>query len=480
MFDITPYFIDKRNFICCFEYYETMNKLKVFKGKKFHFIGIGGVSMSALAQLLKRDGCFVQGSDEVISDELKRLVRKQIRVFIGHSKDNVLGADVVVYSSAIHENNPELEYARRKGLIVLKRAELLGMIAENYKNVIAIAGSHGKTTTTAMLGEIFINAGLKPTLHIGGRLKSIKSNYQIGNKKYFITENCEYKDNFLFVKPDISLILNIDSDHLDYFKDLEGVKKSFYRYAVGTKQGGINIVFDGDKNSQMIKTLDNVVTFGFYKSSDMYAVNIKEYKKGYYSFDVIFQEYNLGEIKLNILGRHNIINALACVLISFICGIEFDVIKKSIESFSGVERRSDKLGLVNEAEVYHDYAHHPAQIKKMIEGSRELLEEGGRLITIFEPHTFSRTKYLLEDFARSFDGADEVILAPVYSARELECEGLTSLDLLAEIKKHNTNVIYFKSYLEIINHVKNYVKKGDFVLVLGAGNIEKLARRLVE
>lgn len=456
-----------------------MNKLKVFKGKKFHFIGIGGVSMSALAQLLKRDGFFVQGSDEVISDELKKLAKKKIRVFVGHSKDNVLGVDVVVYSSAIHEDNPELEFARKNNLIILKRAELLGLISGGYKNVIAIAGSHGKTTTTAMISETFINADLKPTIHIGGKLKSIKSNYKIGNKKYFITENCEYKDNFLFVKPDISLILNIDSDHLDYFNDLEGVKKSFYHYAMGTKHGGINIVFDGDKNSNMIRALNNVVTFGFSKSSDMYASNIREYKKGYYSFDVIFQGCKFGKIKLNIFGKHNIINALACVLIAFICGIEFEIIKKSIEKFSGVERRSDKIGLINGVEVYHDYAHHPEQIRKMIDSSRKLVRERGRVIVIFEPHTFSRTKYLLEDFAKSFIGADEVILAPVYSARESESDGLTSLDLLEEVQKYTPNAVYFKSYFEIINHVKNGIKKGDLVLVLGAGSVEKLAKRLV-
>lgn len=457
-----------------------MNRLKVFKGKKFHFVGIGGVSMSALAQIVKCRGFYVQGSDENVNAEVKKLARKKIKVCIGHSKDNVLGVDVVVYSSAVSADNLELIQARKLNLIIIKRAELLGLIAEEYNTVISIAGSHGKTTTTAMISEMFIKAGLKPTVHIGGRLKSINSNVNIGNKKYFITENCEYKDNFLFIRPDISVILNIDSDHLDYFKNLDGVKKSFYRFANETKEGGLNLIFDGDVNLKEIKSLENSIEFGFNTSSDFCARNILEYKKGYYSFDVLLKGCELGNIRLNIVGKHNIINALASVFVGFVCGIDFDVIKSSLENYSGVERRCDKVGSVCGADVYHDYAHHPAQIKKMIELAKNLVDDNSRVITVFEPHTFSRTKYLSEEFAKSLSAADEIILAPVYSAREVESDGLTSLDLLEGIKKYNCKVDYFKSYFEIIKYLKCVVKQGDLLLVLGAGNIEKLAKRLVE
>lgn len=460
---------------------DIMNKLKMFKAKKFHFIGIGGVSMSSLALVLKHDGFYVQGSNEVINDELKLLAKKKIRIFIGHSKNNVLGADVVVYSSAIHEDNPELKYAREHNLIVLKRAELLGMIAENYKTVIAIAGSHGKTTATAMISEIFLNAGLKPTIHAGGKLKAINSNYLIGNKKFFITENCEYKDNFLFVKPDISVILNIDSDHLDYFGNLNGVKKSFLKYANGTKQGGVNIVLGEDVNSFEIKQFENSASFGLGDKNDIYAKNIKEYKAGFYSFDVVFNDVKLGNIKLNIVGEHNVLNALASILVALICDIDFEIIKTSLEKFMGVKRRCELIGYLNGAAVYHDYAHHPKQIEKMIKTAKELVKNNkGRIITIFEPHTFSRTKYLLEDFAKSFVGSDYVIFAPVYSARELESEGLNSIDLMTETRKYICDVEYLKSYNEIVNFVKGKTKKDDLVLVLGAGTIEKLAKDLVK
>lgn len=458
-----------------------MNKLKMFKGKKFHFIGIGGVSMSSLACFLKRDGFYVQGSNEVINDEMKILAKKKIRLFLGHSKNNVLGTDIVVYSSAIHEDNPELVFARNNNLIVLKRAELLGMIAESYKTVIAIAGSHGKTTTSAMISDIFINAGLKPTIHVGGRLKSIHSNFLVGNKKYFITENCEYKDNFLFVKPDVSVILNIDSDHLDYFGSLEGVKKSFIKYADGTKPGGVNLVFGEDINSLEIGQKENSITFGFDDKNDVYAKNIREYKAGFFSFDVVFSGFLLGNIKLNIVGEHNILNALASIMVSMLFEIDFSVVKDTLENFKGVERRCEKVGEVNGVLVYHDYAHHPKQIEKMIETARELVKNnGGKIITIFEPHTFSRTKFLLESFAKSFVGSDYVIFAPVYSARELESDGLNSIDLMTETRKHIAKVDYYNNYSEIIKRVKEFAKKDDLVLVLGAGTIEKLARDLVK
>lgn len=454
-----------------------MDRLKIFKGKKFHFIGIGGISMSALARLLKHDGFYVQGSDETINNEVKKLTKAKIKVFIGQSKDNVLNADVVVFSSAIGDDNPELKYAREKHLIVLKRAELLGMIASRYKTVIAVAGSHGKTTTTAMISEMFNQNGLKPTIHIGGELKSINSNLKIGNKKFFITENCEYKDNFLFVKPDISVILNIDCDHLDYFKTLDNIKKSFFRYALGTKENGLNIVFDGDANSAEIAGLENSVTFGFDKNSDLFARNIKEYKSGYFSFDAIFEKCNLGNVKLNIVGEHNILNALASILVGLICGIDFCDIKAVLENFSGVKRRCEKIDEQNGVSVYHDYAHHPAQIEKMIATAKEIVKnDKGRVLVVFEPHTFSRTKFLLSDFAKSFLGADYVFLAPVYSAREDESEGLTSAELLAETKKYLSNVFLFGGYSEIIRQVKAVAKPHDLVLVLGAGNIEKLAR----
>ena len=451
--------------------------LRNLKNKLVHFIGIGGISMSALAFMLKANGIVVQGSDDTENSEVVKLRKKGIKVFIGHKKSNLKKANIVVYSSAISDENEELEFAKKKKLIILKRAELLGMIADSYKFVVSIAGSHGKTTTTAMISEMFIKCGFKPTVHIGGVLNSIHSNYKIGNKKFFVTESCEYKDNYLHLKPNISVILNIDADHLDYFGSLDGVKKSFLRFSNNTKKNGINIVCLDDENSSKLSKKENTATFGFGKSADIYATNIKEYKPCHYSFDAVFSKCKLGNVKLNIIGKHNIYNALATILVGLACRIDFCDIKDSIENFSGVERRCQKIKEFNNIQIYHDYAHHPKQIENMIEVGKRLVNNNGRnVIAVFEPHTYSRTKFLLDEFVKSFERADYVILAPVYSARELPTDGFDSLKLANETKNKKSNVEYLETYEEIKKRVLEIAKPHDVILILGAGTIQKLSK----
>ena len=451
--------------------------LKDLKNKKVHFVGIGGISMSCLAMMLKANKIYVQGSDETENAEVKKLQKKGIKIFVGHNEKNVDGMDVVVYSSAITNDNEELVCARRKGLLIIKRAELLGMVASGYKTVVSVAGSHGKTTATAMISEMLLKNDFKPTLHIGGVLNSIHSNHKIGNKKIFVTESCEYKDNFLFLKPDISVVLNVDADHLDYFGNLEGVKNSFLKFAKNTKEGGINIVSFDDKNSSEIANLENSITFGFDKKANVYACKIKEYKPCHYSFDVVFSRFNLGNIKLNILGKHNIFNALACVLVGLALQIDFCDIKDAIENFSGVERRCQLISSKNDILIYHDYAHHPKQIENMLEVSKNIVKKTrGKVIVVFEPHTYSRTKALINEFAKSFETADHVIFAPVYSARELPSAGFDSLKLANETKKRNKNVEHIETFKDIKSRVLSLAKKGDVVMILGAGTIEKLAK----
>lgn len=456
-------------------------KLKDLKDKRFHFIGIGGISMSALAFILVQNKFYVQGSDIGHNSEIVKLSKKGVKVFDKHSASNLKNIDVVVYTSAVSEDNAELKYAISKKMIILKRAELLGLISEMYKYVIAIAGSHGKTTTTAMLSEVFMKAGLKPTFHIGGVLNSIHSNYMLANKKFFITEACEYKDNYLFIKPDISVVLNVDEDHLDYFKNLEGVKNSYKKFQSNLKDGGISVISKCDKNSSHLLKFKNVVTFGNKKNSDIYAINVKEYKPCYYSFDVVFSKFKLGNIKLNILGKHNVYNALACICVSLACEIEFCDIKYALEKFSGVERRCQKILEINGAYIYHDYAHHPEQIKKMIDVGRELTKKSkGRVFVVFEPHTYSRTKFLIDDFAKSFEKVDKVIFAPVYSAREKPAEGYDSLKLANETKRYVKNIEYIESFDEIKKCILETIKPNDVVLLLGAGTIENLAKLFVK
>lgn len=452
-------------------------KLKNLKEKTFHFIGIGGISMSALAQILKKNGYKIQGSDLSNNDEVLKLRQKGIKIFSEHLASNLQGVSVVVYSSAIHFDNEELVEAKRKGLVLIKRAELLGLISSEYGCVIAIAGSHGKTTATAMISEMFLRAGLKPTIHIGGKDNLIHSNYKIGNKKYFITEACEYMDNYKYISPDISVILNIDSDHLDYFGSQENVIKSFESYAKQTRVGGVVFANKDDVNSENIISYENCSNFGIKEKSDIQAKNIREYLPCRYSFDTYFCGVNLGKIKLNILGKHNIYNALATIMVGLANEIDFDVIKYSLENFMGVERRCQKVRSINGAVVYHDYAHHPKQIEKMVKIASDFCQKsGGKIITVFEPHTYSRTAFLLDDFARSFCGSDFVILAPVYSARESESDGKNSNDLLAQTQKYIQNVECINTYENIYSRLKTLAKKDDFVLILGAGTIENIIK----
>ena len=448
--------------------------LKDLQNKRVHFIGIGGISMSALAQMLLARGIFVQGSDESENREVKKLKKKGVVVLKGHKIANLKNADVVVYSSAIKDDNPELKYATAKKLMIIKRAELLSLIAEDYKTIISVAGSHGKTTTTGMIIEMFKHSNKKPTYHLGGELSSSKNNFEIGNKKFFITESCEYRDNYLYLKPNISVILNIDADHLDYFGNLQSVKSSFLKFSENTKVGGVNIACYNDLNSKEIIKKENTLTFGLDKKSDVYAKNIKEYKRCYYSFDAVFLGHTLGNIKLNIIGKHNVLNALACLLVGIICTIDFEDIKIAIEKFSGVQRRCQRVGKINMAEVYHDYAHHPEQIKKMVEVAKRLKTKKERKIfVVFEPHTYSRTKMLYEDFVTCFDGVDSLILAPVYSAREKPIDGYDSLKLLNGVKER-VNAELIETYEEIVLKLKEEVVEGDVVMILGAGTIDKL------
>jgi len=451
-----------------------MKKISIndLKNKTVHFIGIGGISMSALAQMLFAKNIKVQGSDESNNKEIEKLKKLGIKIFNKHQKDNVFDVDIIVYSSAINESNPEFIYAKEQRLLILKRAELLAIIASNYKTIISVAGSHGKTTTTALISEIFLNANLNPTLHLGGVLNKVKSNYRIGGNEIFITESCEYKDNFLYLKPDISVILNIDADHLDYFKNIENIKKSFYKFSRNTKQGGVNLICADDDNSQILSKSAKNIKFGL-NNGDFYVKNAKILKNAEYSFDVYFKKNPLGNIKMSLCGKHNIYNILAAVGVGLVYGIDFDIIKSTIESFSGVERRFQYICDINNAKIFHDYAHHPSQIKSVIEIAKSLVSQKGRIFVFYEPHTYSRTKFLIDDFVKSFIGADYLYLLPAYSAREKESEGFDSDILCAKTKDIKINSKYILTYNEILSEINSKTRGGDIVLILGAGSIDR-------
>lgn len=418
--------------------------------------------MSALASIIKSQGNFVSGSDIHNSSLLEKLAMSGVVVYLSHDAKNVEGMDIVVYNSAISQDNVELIRAKELGLILLSRAELLKQVSEKYKNVIAVSGAHGKTTTTAMITETFLLAGLKPTAHLGGVLKSHDSNLILGGDEFFITEACEYKDNFLSLTPSVGVILNVEPEHLDYFKTFENVCKSFEKFAHNS-----NIVVANDKLDIFI---DNPIRFG---DCGYRAKNILPLQRGRFKFDCYYENKKLFNVKMNVIGKYNIYNALACIAVCRHYKISDKVIKKALESFQGVKRRFECKR--KRPFVVHDYAHHPSEIKSVIFATRGFVK--GRLLVAFQPHTFSRTKALMNEFLDAFDLCDELYIIKTYSAREKPIKGGSAKDLFNNLIKKRKNVEYFSNFDCCYNYIFDIIKKSDTLLILGAGDIEELANR---
>jgi len=444
--------------------------------KRVHFIGIGGISMSALAVLSNHKGAIVTGSDITKSRITDKLDKLGITVYYGHEAKNVLNSDIVVYSPAIHSDNVEYTQAQKLGLLLVRRDELLAEIASEYQNVITIAGSHGKTTTTAMVSMCFLDAGLEPTIHIGGELNSINGNVYVGQKYFFISEACEYVDSFLkFKNQKVSCVLNVQSDHMDYFKNIDNLHNSFLNYLKNTSEYGFCVLNNDDEFIKKINSNQNQITYAIKdKKANYRAANIRECKFSKYSFDILENNKKVNRIKLSVTGKHQIYNALACYTICKIFGISDDFIKKSLENFSGVKRRFEEVGYINGAKVIHDYAHHPTEIKANIMATKKFVK--GKLFIVFQPHTFTRTRELWSDFKECFLGADHVVIYKIYPAREKEIMGIDAENLSFEINKTGVYSKAINDYNELYNYLKMYVNKNDIVLILGAGDIENFCK----
>ncbi|MBQ8468301.1 MAG: UDP-N-acetylmuramate--L-alanine ligase [Clostridia bacterium] len=441
--------------------------------KHIHIIGIGGISLSGLATILINKGYVVSGSDAHKSDLTQKLEKLGAKIFVGHSATNVDGAELVVRSAAIKDDNPEIVEAQRQGIKIIDRAELLGQIASEYQTVISVAGTHGKTTTTGMLASIFIAANKNPTVHIGGELPIIGGNVFIGGKKYFITEACEYYDSFLKLSSDYGVITNIQKDHLDYFKNLDNLQKSFEKFAKNTKYNGLCVTNLDDENCAKIKT-KNMIKFSVLSNADYCATNITEQDQNY-SFNVVEFGKNLGRISLSVPGIHNVSNAMAAIAVARQECIEFETIKNALETFCQSKRRYQQLTHQSGAVVVHDYAHHPTEIAATLAVARARTR--GKLIVVFEPHTFSRTQYLWKEFCECFVGADQVIFAPIYPAREEPINGVTSKNLAVAVSESGQNAIAAESLDQAHDMLLPYLQKDNTILLLGAGTIVNLAQK---
>ncbi len=454
--------------------------------KKFrhvHCIGIGGIGLSGVAEVLASRGYRVSGSDIKESTVTQSLREKGIEVFIGHDAANLGDTDLLVYSAAVSLSNPEIAEARRRAIPIITRAEALGAIMADYEISIAISGTHGKTTTTSMVSLILDNAKLSPTILVGGVLSEFKGNVKIGQSEYFVTEACEYMDSFLQLRPFVEIILNIDSDHLDYFKDIDHIARSFNTFAESVPPDGFVVAYDANPFVKSIteKLGCRVISFGFSDTSDFYAENIEFNMLGRPSYDL----YNKGEflcrISLAVPGEHNVANSLAAIATTLTLGVDLETIKRTLEGFTGTQRRFDIIGKTAlGVPVIDDYAHHPNEIRATLAAAQNIPH--GKIWCLFQPHTYTRTMALFEQFADAFADADVVVLAEIYAAREKNIYKLSSRSLVNEIKRrHPDKDVYFMPEFEsMADFALNNSQEGDIIITMGAGDIYKVGEIILE
>lgn len=445
-----------------------------------HFIGIGGISMSSLAEILMTNGFPVSGSDARASDLTCRLEKKGARVDIGQRAANITDdIGLAVYTAAISDENPELAAAREKGIPILTRAELLGQIMRNYPIPIAVAGTHGKTTTTSMASLTLMEAGMDPTVSVGGILPEIGGNLRIGHSDTFITEACEYTNSFLSFFPKIAVILNVEADHLDFFKDIHDIRNSFHRFAKLLPQDGTLIINnDTPRADTVTEGLScRIITFSLSGNGDCTAGGISWDSKGCASFEAFYKGVTFGHFTLHVPGLHNVANALSVIAMGICLGLDAATIQRGFDRFGGTKRRFEHKGTVGGVTVIDDYAHHPTEIKATLTTAGNYPHK--TTWCVFQPHTYTRTKALLDDFAEALALADQIVLADIYAAREKNTVGISSRDLQEKLLAAGASCHYFPTFEEIENFLLASCQPGDLLITMGAGDVVKIGENLL-
>ncbi len=450
--------------------------MSVFKRKKrFHFVGIGGIGMSGLAEILLSMGHWVSGSDRQLSDITEYLAQRGAVIYQGHRAENVQKVDFLIYSSAIPRNNPEMVRARELGIPCMRRAELLGQIFNRHFGI-AVAGTHGKTTTTAMIGHIMLQANLDPTIVVGGRLHNLMTNARLGKSAYLVAEADEYDRSFLTLFPRLAVLTSLEVDHLDIYKDLEDLKRTFLKFTDQVTFDGAIICCNEAPNLRQILPLfkNMTLTYGLNSQADFWAANIS-YAQNTTRFDVFAAQKKLGTIELNVPGEHNVLNALAAVVVARELEIDFGTIAEALKTFTGVERRFDVNGVVDDIIIVNDYAHHPTEIEVTLKAAKNGWER--RLIAVFQPHLFSRTRDFYKEFARVLQLADLAAIMGIYPAREAPIPGVSG-KLIADALGEKG--YYLPEEEALFEFLENEIKSGDMVLFLGAGSVNQTAQKFVE
>ena len=452
--------------------YEIDELLK--KVKRVHFIGIGGSGMCPLAEILHKEGYELSGSDNNETDTLARVRSLGIPVTLGQKAENIEGAELIVYTAAILPDNPELVAAKNSGIPTVERADLLGAITRLYSDCYCVCGTHGKTTVSSMLTQIMIQCDKDPSAVIGGELPLIHSHGRVGETQNMVCEACEFKDHFLKLDPDIAIILNVDADHLEYFKNIENIIKSFNKFA---KMANKAVIYNGD-DANTLKAIDGVggkdmITFGLDRSNDFYAENV-EIVNAFAHFDAYKKGKKIGSVKLKVPGKHNVANALAALAAADYCGIPFDKAIASLEQFGGACRRFEILAKLNGITFADDYAHHPTELRATLEAAMQMKYR--KVWAVFQPFTYSRTKKLMDDFAEVLQIPDECVMTEIMGSREVNTEGVYTSQLAAKIP----GSVWFNTFDEVADYVLAHAQSGDLVITLGCGDIYKAAKLMIK
>lgn len=463
-----------------------MYQIDFNKPQHIYFMGIGGISMSGLAEILMDEGFTISGSDSKESELTEHLRSRGAFVSIGQRAENIAAADeaggavdAVVYTAAIHPDNPEFQAAQQAGIPMMSRAVLLGEMMRNYKEAIAVSGTHGKTTTTSMLSEIFLAAKADPTISVGGILPSIGGNIRVGGPEFFITEACEYTNSFLEFFPTMALILNIEEDHLDFFKDLADIRRSFALFAEKVPaQGSVIINAEIENWQEIVKNVSGtVITVGRDQACSYSAGSITYDELARPSFELYENGVRRDIISLGVGGEHNVYNALAAIVAALTAGVSMEAVKRGLLNFTGTKRRFEKKGEFNGVTVIDDYAHHPQEIQATLKTAGNYPHN--QVWCVFQPHTYTRTKAFLDEFAEALSMADRVILADIYAARETDTLGISSRDIAERIEKLGTKVWYFPTFSEIEEFLKTNCQPGDLLITMGAGDIVTVGEELL-
>ncbi len=438
-------------------------------GHRAHLVGIGGVSMRPLGLVLKGMGLEVTGSDMSASLSTEELIEKGIHVAIGHRAENIEGADCVIRTAAVHNDNPEIAAARSAGIPVFERAQAWGQIMKSYKNAICISGTHGKTTTTSLMTHILMEAQMDPTVMIGGYLPLLHAGHRVGKGDTIVLESCEYCDSFLNFFPTLAVVLNVEADHLDYFKDLQAIEKSFHKFA---EMATFGVAANGD-DPHTVEALGDIdyVSFGLGEQNRVCAVHISE---DWRHFDVMCDGKIYCHADMGVMGRHNVMNTLGAATVAWMLGIPAEAVSRGIAAFHGASRRMEFKGTFNGADVYDDYAHHPDELHATLETARAMGNR--RLVVAFQPHTYSRTMALFDDFVRELSVPDVLILSEIYAARERNTTGISSADLAEKIP----GAVFCETLPEVTAYLRDHVQPDDIVITIGAGDIFRAGEALLK